>query len=997
MSRVLQYVFIICIAFSWPSRSSFLYAQDRCGTVPYSRTLHRDDDLHKVRFEAWLQQQARRSQTGRQKAASYKIPVVVHVIHNGEAIGVGANISDDQIRSQIRVLNEDFQRLNADTVDTPPEFATLAASVDLQFVLAKQDPDGMPSSGIVRVNGGRPSWTMNDNYALKELSYWPAEEYMNLWVCNLTGSFVGYAQFPESDLEGLENASMNRLTDGVVIWYKAFGSAADGAFNLDPVFDRGRTATHETGHFLGLRHIWGDDDGCAGSDYVDDTPNQASSTRGCPTHPKTDACGEVIMFQNYLDYTDDNCMNLFTQGQISRVMTVLENSPRRKSLLTSPGLQEPVAVANDLGIRRIVFPDASVCANLITPVIELRNYGNNTITTARIRFVVDGNAVETKDFTLSMTPGATDQVTFSPLTIASGNHDISFQVLSTNGTTDGASYNDLKTSAIIVPFFGIAPFSEDFNATAGNWIVNNPDGQITWRLAPAPAIQPDNRALELNYFDYEDKVGEIDALLSPVFDLTSAPVATLTFEVAHARFQSSNDRLKVIVLTNCQALQDGTVVYNRAGDSLKTAPSTTVPFSPAGPDDWRKEIIDLTQFAGMQRVQIAFVGINDWGNNIFLDDIRLFTDENWDVALTDLVTPSIVTCTDQPVPVIRIRNTGSIALTGFDVDYSVNGGGTKTLHIDNLNVPVGDEALINLPPVNLTESENTLSIDLKNPNGFSDNDETNDHQTFTIVMNRSRDRIPLREDFETPFASDWTIVNPAGGTEWQTTGTNFGTSLYFDAWDNDASTGEAWLVSPVLDFSRVAQASMVFDLSYADRDSGTEQLTILVSTDCGNSYAPKGYSPVEAISSNTPWEPASEDDWKRNIVVDLTSVAGAPDVRVAFVVKDHGGNNLFLDNIEFFTTRHPDLIEIADLYSVYGYDLSDPEKTNLRITFNLPERQNVRYSLINVAGQMETDGMLTDVLNQTYPLNLHRRLQPGVYFIRVQIGGKFYTSKVLVF
>src|SRR5690606_8895359 len=137
-----------------------------------------------------------------------------------------------------------------------------------------------------------------------------AEQYMNIWVCNLTDQFLGYAQTPESDLQGMENSSTNRKTDGVVVTHQAFGSVDDGAFDLDPVFNKGRTATHEIGHFLGLNHIWGDDAGCNGSDYVNDTPNQGNRTQGCPTHPKTDNCGEVIMFQNFLDYTDDRCMNL---------------------------------------------------------------------------------------------------------------------------------------------------------------------------------------------------------------------------------------------------------------------------------------------------------------------------------------------------------------------------------------------------------------------------------------------------------------------------------------------------------------------------------------------------------------------------------------------------------------------------------------------------------------------------------------------------------------
>ena len=1002
MRRVLQYVFLSCVVVAVPSLSLPVHAQDRdrCGTVAYSKTLHPDDALYRIRFEQWLSERMLLSQTarqGRQKVAPYSIPVVVHVVHNGEPVGVGANISDAQVQSQIRVLNDDFRRMNADTVNTPPEFAAVAGSLDIRFVLAKQNPEGLATTGIVRVNGGRSSWTMNDNYDLKTTSYWPAEQYMNIWVCNLTDGFVGYAQMPESTLAGMENSSTNRLTDGIVVWYKAFGSVDDGAFTLDPVFDKGRTATHETGHFLGLIHIWGDDTGCAGTDYVADTPNQAASTNGCPAHPRTDSCGDTIMFQNYLDYTDDDCMNLFTQGQVGRMVTVLENSPRRNTLLSSPGLQDPAPLPNDLGIRSIVSPDGSVCDTLITPVIELRNYGSNAVTSARIRFVLDGVTQETLDFPLSLAPLESANVSFSPLVIPPGNHNVSFQILLTNGGTDGGSYNDLKTSAVIVPAFAPTPFSLDFNTPPPGWITYNPDGQITWQIVTAPGNTPANQALKLNCFAYEDKVGEIDAYISPIVDLTAAPTATLAFDVAYARFQSSNDRLKVIVMANCQTLYEGTVVYNKAGDTLKTAPPSSTAFTPSSQAQWRRELINLSAFTGMSKVQVAFVGINDWGNNIYLDNISLFTEETWDASLTGLVTPSVVTCEDQIAPVISIRNAGSVTLTSLDVDYAVNGAAIQTFSVNNLDLSIGQDLQITLPVMNFTEGVNKLFIDLRNPNGFTDSDETNDESTYTIVVNKSEDRIPLRENFESAFTPAWTIVNPAGGKTWEIIPTNSGTSLYFNAYDDPVPQDEAWFVSPVLDFSRTTQASMLFDLSYAASDAGRETLDILASTDCGTTYQSLNYNFPQPAIVNSAWLPQTDVDWKKNITVNLTTLAGSADVRIAFVVRNGGGNNLYLDNIEFFTTANPDPIEIGSLYSVYGYNLENPDQTNLKITFNLPERQDVRFTLLNAAGAMETDGMLTDVLNQTYPLNLSTRLPPGVYFIRVQIGKKFYTSKVLVF
>ena len=996
MRLALRYFLLSGLALIFFSQAS---AQDRCGTIPYSKKLYQDYQLRKTRFERWidLKRQLRHdAPSGRRQAASYRIPVVVHIIHNGEAIGTGANLSEAQVLSQLRVLNEDFNRENADRVNTPPVFEPVAGSLDVEFVLAKTDPDGVATNGIVRVNGGRSSWTMNDNYELKSLSYWPAEEYMNIWVCNLTDGHAGYAQFPESDLPGMENSSTNRLTDGIVIWHRAFGSEDDGAFNLDPAFNKGRTTTHETGHFLGLNHTWADESDCTGTDHVADTPNQGPPTNGCPTHPKTDNCSSIVMFQNFLDYTDDECMNLFTQGQVERMVVVLENSPRRNSLLSSPGLLEPDPLPNDLGIRTIVYPDASVCANAITPVLEVRNYGSNVITSASIRFVLDGMIVEVKDFTLSLNPQEAVEVSFNTVGIPSGSHDLAFQVLTTNGGTDSGSYNDLKTTTVVVPFFAPTPLAENFSTPPEGWITRNPDGQITWEIVTAPSDVATNQALKMDFYNYEDKIGEIDVFLSPVVDLSAVPAATLTFDVAHAQYQSSNDRLQVVVLTDCESRMEGTIIYDKSGDALETAPSTTNPFTPTHAGQWRKELLDVNAFIGMERVQFAFVAINDWGNNLYLDNISLFTDARSDISLLGLDKPAVVNCVETIAPEIRIQNAGSVVVEDLVVDYQVNDAPVQSLAITGLNLAFGGEQVLILPEITFNQGSNVLMVNVRDPNGQPDNNTNNNSDFFLIVVNDERDRIPLRQNFEQEFTPAWTVVSPDEGTQWEVVDTNFGRSLYVNSFATGNPGEQTWLVSPVLDFSRTSDASMLFDVSYGVSGANIDALTILASTDCGVTYAPVSYPAQSGFSSDDNWFPSSADDWKRNVAVNLNALAGEENVRIAFVVRNQQGNNVFLDNIEFFVTADPDPIEIEQIYSVYGYDLNNPELTDLKITFNLPERQDVRYSVIDVAGRLETDGILPDVLNQTYPLSLSERLAPGVYFIRVQIGGEFYTSKVLV-
>ncbi len=321
--------------------SNASHSQERCGTVPYSLQNRKIGVINErdVQFEQWLVEKIKfRKDLEKEKrvvAISHKIQVIVHIIHNGESVGAGTNISDEQVFSQIAVLNKDFKRQNKDAVNTPAEFQSLAGASSIEFVLAQTDPNGLPSKGINRIKGLMPEYTIENDQELKAQSYWPAENYLNIWVCNLSDRF-GYTQFPVSTLPGLENSSKSRLTDGIVISFEVFGSTDDGNFQLHPSYVKGRTTTHEMGHFLGLRHIWGDKPDCTGDDHVDDTPIQSTETVGCPAHPVKEcpvSNPQSKMFQNFLDYTDDICMNLFTKGQIERMITVLENSPRRASLL----------------------------------------------------------------------------------------------------------------------------------------------------------------------------------------------------------------------------------------------------------------------------------------------------------------------------------------------------------------------------------------------------------------------------------------------------------------------------------------------------------------------------------------------------------------------------------------------------------------------------------------------------------------------------------------
>ncbi|WP_332879597.1 M43 family zinc metalloprotease [Massilia sp. S19_KUP03_FR1] len=285
-----------------------------CGTMAVHRRLLSTDPAY-ARARARIEDHARQYESGAassQRTGVTRIPVVVHVVWNTAA----QNISDAQIASQIDVLNHDFRRTNPDFTSTPAAFLPLATDAQIEFFLATSNPSGVATNGIERRQTSAASFSDDDavkSTASGGLDAWPSANYLNMWVCPLSGGLLGYAQFPGGPAG----------TDGVVILHSAFGTNGTAAapFNL------GRSATHEIGHWLNLNHIWGDDGtGCSGTDNVADTPNQGGPNFGAPTFPHLSCSNgpNGDLFVNYMDYVDDRAMVMFTAGQVARMQACLD-------------------------------------------------------------------------------------------------------------------------------------------------------------------------------------------------------------------------------------------------------------------------------------------------------------------------------------------------------------------------------------------------------------------------------------------------------------------------------------------------------------------------------------------------------------------------------------------------------------------------------------------------------------------------------------------------
>ena len=415
------------------------------------------------------------------------IPVVVHIVYRTSS----ENISDAQVQSQIDVLNEDFRRLNMDASNTPALFQGAAADVEIQFCLATRDPLGNPTNGITRTQTTKTSFSVYTD----DVKYssqggkdaWPTDQYLNIWVCRLSGGVLGYAQFPNGG---------PAATDGVVIDFRYFGRGG----SAQAPYNKGRTATHEVGHWLNLRHIWGDAQ--CGDDYVNDTPTQQGPNYGCPTFPHP-TCGNASdMFMNYMDYTDDACMNLFTQGQKTRMRAVLAPNGFRAGLLTSLGCAPPgggCSGTQTLTAASGTFSDGSGTSNYQNNsdcrwLIQPSNATSITLTFQSFS-LLSGDSVFVYNGSTITAPriGAFSGNSLPPAVTSTGGVMLVRFVSNASGTADGftASY----TSTLNVPCYGTQTVSgasgtitdgsgsSNYQSNADcKWIINAPSGSVGIRM-----------------------------------------------------------------------------------------------------------------------------------------------------------------------------------------------------------------------------------------------------------------------------------------------------------------------------------------------------------------------------------------------------------------------------------------------------------------------------------------------------------------------------------
>ncbi len=519
----------------------------------------------------------------------YTIPVVFHIIHNNGP----ENISDAQVIDAVRVLNDDFNKLNIDWPNVRPDFLPLVADVGVEFKLAQRDPQGNCTNGITRTVS---PLTNDGTQTMKNLIQWPRNRYLNIWVAASADGAAGYTYRP--------SAVANQPTwDGIVVLH-----TYTGAIGTSSPY-RSRTLTHEVGHWINLAHTWGNsntpglEENCNGDDNVSDTPNTIGWTN-CTLAGTS--CGSLDNVENYMEYS--YCGKMFTEGQKTRMLAALNSSTaQRNQLWTASNLSATgVNQAPILCQAQFSASGSLVCAGTPITFTDLSFHG---VTTRSWSF--PGGSPESSTEANPVVSYSQPGIYSVSLTVSDGT--------STLSTTQNALITVLADPGDAPP---VVEGFEDLAALNGpEWFTAAPAGANAFGITTTAAFSGSRSARVLNTTAMD---GTSVELLSRTFDMSDAEDITITFRWAYAkRTSTSDDVLSLFISNDCGNTWSLRKIM-RGSTTLATAPVTTGSFVPSGPSQWGyTEVSNISSTSHISDFRFKFVFESDGGNNLYLDDINI--------------------------------------------------------------------------------------------------------------------------------------------------------------------------------------------------------------------------------------------------------------------------------------------------------------------------------------------------------------------------------------
>jgi PKD repeat protein len=629
-----------------------------------------------IRFQEKIQQFLAQQNSGNRLLANYTIPVVVHVVYWNAA----ENISAAQVNSQLDILNADYAGTGLNVNTCPAAFQSLISNTNITFCKAAIKPNGtaMSEVGIDRINAQTAGFTNPGTGAgsgwvksyidgtIKPATIWDPTKYMNVWVLPLEDGLLGYATFPTGT--GLTGITGNgtATTDGVVIGYLYYGNT--GTATASAPYNKGRTATHEVGHWLGLRHISGDSE--CGSDFCADTPPQRGNAGdgqglnyGCPTFPNqpnsctgTGANGEL--FQDFMDYTDDACMFLFTPDQRTRIQTAMANGTYRA----------PLAVSN-------------VCT--VTPTAPVANFSADRVS------VCPGSIVKFTD----LSSGAPTSWSWSfaggtPATSTAQNPTVQYNSSGTYTVTLTASNTlgsdgETKTSYITVgnPTTTALPIVQGFESATfppTGWSLVSASTFNWERTTLASGFGTSAASMRFNNTD-NDASGFKDDIYSPtVIFPTGTTTARIKFDVAYApytdAFGQENDTMEVIAYDVCAGTY--TSIYKKGGNQLATAPAQGNAFVPTAAQ-WRKDSVTLSASLINKNIKFIFRNYGLYGQSIYVDNINIYGSTATTTPTASFTASDTTVCKGNNLTFTSTSTSGNASAVD-SVRWTLNGGTPST-------------------------------------------------------------------------------------------------------------------------------------------------------------------------------------------------------------------------------------------------------------------------------------------------------------------------------
>lgn len=973
------------------------FLEDVFSKIPGSRAQFEASqaDLER-KFQEQIARIASNNRTQRVQAI-VTIPVVVHIVLPDATI-----VTDAAVQDQINILNADYSGLNPDSTNATG-FYPIRGHSEIRFCLAQRTPTNLATNGIERRNSSTLAEVdLGDNIKYTAdggLDAWDPNKYFNIWVSGITSPpgqiILGYATFPGAGFPFIEH--------GAVINYRSFSSINPTGTTLYPFSAKGRTLSHESGHFFNLRHIWGDQSGCTTDDGVSDTPLQDAESSGCNTGNIFDACtpsGAGINYQNFMDYSDDPCLTMFSILQGVRMQTALSD-PTRIGLTTSNGCVPLTLTPNDAGIFGTVTPATGfvTCDPTIPLTVTLRNFGSNTLTSATITVTRNGTPVQTFNWIGSITSFNTVSVPLNAVPLVLGANAIQICTSLPNGVADSGPANDCFTVNGTRGAGTPLPLVEGFEGATfppTGWIRNNPDNGITWQRTTTGVAHTGTAKAFVDHFNYP-AAGSIDDLRTPPFAIGTADSLWVSYWAAYRGFPGFPfDQFQVMVSSDCgQTFQ---VVYNARNDTAFVAPDGAAPtfggggYFPTNVNEWIRKSVDLSSFIPSGNVIVQFRAINQFGNNMHLDDINIDKKVffNNDAGVIAVNKPANRICTSSEAPVVVIKNYGKINLTSVRINFQVDATGPVTTFNWTGNLARNQTAVVTLPTANLGAVGNhSINVFTTLPNNVTDEDPSNDAlaKPYNVSQIFSLPGTVSEEFTSNTFPpTNWSIINPNADITWTRNGTigrkNPG-SAYFNDFVNTSIDRYDDLALPNYSYSGIDSVFLTFNLAHITKTlpgttgSRLDTLTVLLSKDCGNTFTTvyKKYG-EELQTVNDPNFQVSMSNfiplasqWRRDSV-NLGQWLGGnePLFQLMFRFSGNMENNFYLDDVNIRTQVLPSKLK-NDGYMI----LPNPFRSSFGIWhYQIPT--NLRYvNVYNSVGQL--------VYSKKFPSGADK-------FFQVDLGGR---------